>query len=403
MTSVDSQRLGRARWVVMGLGLAAVLGGGFAIWRGAGESAVSAQAPAGASTSGAGVALVPASRPAGAQLRIVRLTASPHDVPVGGRVVLGCEVEGGSGEASARRYTWVAARGRLEQENGPAAVWVAPKTPGLQQVGVLVKEGDVQVKQTLMLHVHVPTPEDLATLMKEGDWKQERERTLAEREAAEAKLAALGEVVAKRETREDRLRAYYALEDLAALQLDEGRYEEALRSYEELLGSHLETDPKRKPFLAGKASALFALGREDEALRVYAQAGEENLPMSHYYAGLLLEARGQLPEALEAYGRAAEANRWFADPLLRQAQMMLRQGRSAQEVVELLIQASPRFGRELLLERLATDPQFAAVNQALTASGRAAELEDRRPIETRLPEPPKPPEPGRTAVITPEP
>ena len=83
--------------------------------------------------------------------------------------------------------------------------------------------------------------------------------------------------------------------------------------------------------------------------------------------------------------------------------MMLRQGRSAQEVVELLIKASPRFGRELLLERLATDPQFAVVNQALTASGRAAELEDRRPIETRLPEPSKPPEPGRTAVITPEP
>ena len=42
------------------------------------------------------------------------------------------------------------------------------------------------------------------------------------------------------------------------------------------------------------------------------------------------------------------------------------------------------------------------LNQALGASGRAGELEERRPIETRLPEPPNPPEPGRTAVIVPE-
>ncbi|HZI04898.1 MAG TPA: hypothetical protein VEZ71_12790, partial [Archangium sp.] len=149
MKSAVSQRPGRARWVVMGLGLAAVLGGGFAVWSGAGEPPVLELAPAGASTSRAGGEPSSASPPAGAPLRIVRLTASPHDVPVGGRVVLGCEVEGGSGEASARRYTWVAARGRLEQENGPAAVWVAPKTPGLHQVGVLVQEGDAQVKQTV--------------------------------------------------------------------------------------------------------------------------------------------------------------------------------------------------------------------------------------------------------------
>lgn len=384
----------RPRWSI-GLGLAVVLGGGLAVWSGAGEPPGPGQAPARVSTSRDEP--VPVPRPARGPLRIVRLTASPHDVPVGGRVELACEVEGGSGDASARRHTWVAARGRLEREEGPTAAWVAPKTPGLHQVGVLVQEGDSQVKQTVMLHVHVPTPEDLLALMKDGDWA--RERTLAQQEAVEAKLAALHEVVAKRETREDRLRAYYALVDLAALRLGEGRYEEALRSYEELLASHLETDPKRKPFLAGKASALFALGREDEALRDYALAGDHNFPMSHYYAGLLLEAQGQFPEALEAYGKAAEANRWFADPLLRYARMLLRQGRPAQEVVELLVTASPRFGRELLLERLATDPQFAALNQVLAASGRDAELEERRPIETTLPEPPRPPEPGRTAVI----
>ena len=401
MKSPDSQRPGRARW--MGLGLAAVLGSGLALWLGGGEPPAPEQALARAPASASQEEPAGASRPARASLRIVRLTASPHDVPVGGRVVLGCEVEGGSGDASARRYTWVAAQGRLEQESGPTVTWVAPKSPGLHQVGVLVQEGDTQVKQTVMLHVHVSTPEDLRTLMQEGDWKRAREQSLAQREAVEAKLAALREVVAKRETREDRLRAYFALGDLAALQLGEGRYEEALQSYEELLGSLLETDPKRKPFLAGKASALFALGREDEALRLYAQAGDHNLPMSHYYAGLLLEARGQLPEALEAYGKAAEANRWFADPLLRYAELLLRQGRPAREVIDLLVAASPRFGRELLLERLATDPRFASLNQALAASGRAAELEERRPIQTVLPEPPRPPEPGRTAVITREP
>jgi tetratricopeptide (TPR) repeat protein len=209
-------------------------------------------------------------------------------------------------------------------------------------------------------------------------------------------------VVAKRETREDRLRAFYTLADLAALQLSEGRYEEALHSYEELLGNLLETDPKRKRFLAGKASALFALGREEEALQAYEGAAEYNHPMSHYYAALLLEGRGRLPEALEAWRKASEANRWFADPLLRYAQLLLRLGRPAHEVIGLLVEASPRFGRDVMLERLASDARFALLQQALAASGRVEELEEQRPIETALPEPPRPPEPGRTAIIVPE-
>jgi tetratricopeptide (TPR) repeat protein len=317
--------------------------------------------------------------------------------------VLTSEVAGGQGDARSLRYSWVAAKGRVEPGSGPTATWIAPKTPGLYQVGVLVEDGQSQVKQTVMLHVHVPTPEDLQELIRTTDWRKNEEKAREAQAAVEAQLSSLREVVAKRETREERLRAYYALEELATLQLGEGRYEEALRSYEELLGSHLETDPKRKPFLAGKASALFALGREEEALRAYAEAGDYNHAMSHYYAGLLLEARGRFPEALEAYQRASEANRWFADPLLRYARLLLRQGRPASEVVELLVTASPRFGRDVMLERMASDPQFSQLHQALTASGRAPELEEQRSIEATLPEPPKAPEPGRTSIVVPAP
>jgi tetratricopeptide (TPR) repeat protein len=280
---------------------------------------------------------------------------------------------------------------------------VAPKAPGVYQVGVLVEDGESKVKQTVMVQVHVPTPEDLVALMSEGTWRETQERAKEYQQEVEARLSSLREVVAKRETREDRLRAFYTLDELAALQLGEGRYEEALQSYEELLGSLLETDPKRKRFLAGKASALFALGREDEALRAYEGAGEYNHPMSHYYAALLLEGRGRLPEALEAWRKASDANRWFADPTLRHAQLLLRLGRPADEVIGLLVQASPRFGREVMLERLASDAQFTLLQQALAASGRAVELEEQRPIETPTPEPPKAPEPGKTAIIVREP
>ncbi len=387
---------GRARWVV-GLGLATVLVGGLVLWSGGGPS----PGLKGPSSPARGDAAPASPPPVGGPLRAVRLSASPLDVPIGGRSVLTCEVAGGRGDTRSLRYSWVASRGQVEPGSGPTATWVAPKTPGLYQVGVLVDDGESQVKQTVMLHVHVPTPEDLRALMGRGDWQAADERAREARAAVEARLSSLREVVAKRETREDRLRAFHALDDLAMLQLGEGQYEEALRSYEELLGSLLETDPKRKPFLAGKASALFALGREDEALRAYAEADDYNHPLSHYYAGLLLEARGRLPEALEAYQKAAEANRWFADPLLRYARLLLRLGRPAPEVIDLLVTASPRFGRDVMLERLASDAQLSELSQALSASGRASELEDQRPIETTLPEPPRAPEPGRSATVVP--
>jgi tetratricopeptide (TPR) repeat protein len=283
--------------------------------------------------------------------------------------------------------------------NGPAAGWVAPKTPGTYQLGVLVEEGGVQVRQTLTVHVHVPTPEDMQALLSSREAVGDPEQTPEAQAAVEARLVALREVVARRETREDRLRAFHALDELAAQLLDAGHYEEALRAYEELLGSLLETDPKRKRYLAGKASAAFALGREDEALTAFAEAGDYNHPLSFYYAGLLLEGRGQLAEALEAYRKASDANRWFADPLLRYARLLLLQGRPASEVIDMLVVASPRFGREVLLERLAAEAQFAPLNQALLASGRAGELEEQRPIETTLPAPPPEPGTGRNSVV----
>lgn len=386
----------RNRWLLGGW-LATLVGGALAVLILRGASPVAAPTQASALQRQQARASAPSPR-AGAPLRILQLTASPLDVPMGGRSELVCEVEGGSGEPGARRYTWVASKGRVEGQ-GPAVSWVAPKTPGIHQVGVLVEEGGVAVRQTVTLHVHVPTPEDLSVLLRSREAVEAQEQAPAVHAAVEARLAALREVVARRETLEDRLRAFHALDELAAQLLDEGRYEEALRAYEELLGSLLETDPKRKRFQAGFASAAFALGREDEALKAFAEAGDYNHPMSFYYAGLLLEGRGQLAEALEAYRKAADANRWFADPLLRYARLLLQQGRPASEVIELLVRASPRFGREVLLERLASDAQLAPLNQALLASGRDVELEEQRPIETTLPSPPPEPAPGRNSTV----
>ncbi len=386
----------RNRWLLGGW-LATLVAGGLAVLflRGAPPAATPAQGPA---PQGPQARSSVQSPQAGAPLRILRLTASPLDVPLGGRSELACEVEGGRGEPDARRYTWVAAKGRVEGQ-GPSVSWVAPKTPGTYQVGVLVEEGGVEVRQTLVVHVHVPTPEDLSALLRSGGAVEAQAQAQADHAAVEARLAALREVVARRETPEDRLRAFHALDELAAQLLNEGRYEEALRAYEELLGSLLETDPKRKRFQAGYASAAFALGREDEALKAFAEAGDYNHPLSFYYAGLLLEGRGQLAEALEAYRKAADANRWFADPLLRYARLLLQQGRPASEVIDMLVAASPRFGREVLLERLASDAQLAPLNQALRASGRDVELEEQRPIETTLPAPPPEPPPGRNSVV----
>jgi tetratricopeptide (TPR) repeat protein len=378
------------RWRAWAAGLV-VLGTGLALW--ARKDSQEPGPVAAARPRAQATALSQA--PAEAPLRIVRLSATPLDVVVGGRSTLSCEVQGGRGQA---RYTWVASRGRVEG-SGPTATWVAPKTPGVYQVGVVVEEGEARAKESVVLQVHVPRAEDMQALLQSPEWRQAREQEQARQGEVEAQLNSLREVVARRETKEDRLRAFFALEELAALLLAERRYEEALAAYEELLGSLLETEPKRKKYLAGKASALLALGREEEALEAYRKAGDYNHSMSYYYAALLLESRGQVEEALEAYRKATEANRWFSDPLLRYASMLLQQGRPEREVLDMLIAASPRYGREVLLERLAADPRLERLNRALQASGRAVELEEQRPIESAEPPPPPAPEPGRNSVV----
>ncbi len=380
------------RWLA-GLVLVAALGAGTFLSRG---EAPAQPGPAPTALSQA----APAPRPEPETgLKVSRLTASPLDVPLGGRSQLECEVTGARGDPAALRYTWVATKGRIEGQGGPRVSWVAPKTPGVYQVGVLVEDGEARARQTVTLQVHVPRPEDVRALLQDKDWQEAQRQARARQQEVEAQLTALREVVAKRQTHEDRLRGFLALEDLAALLLSEGRHEEALAAYEELLGSVLETEPKRRKYLSGKASALFALGREEEALAAFQAAGDYNQPMSFYYAGLLLEARGRSTEAMELYRKASEANPWFSDPLLRHAELLLRQGRSEAEVVELLVAASPRYGRQALLERLGTDPQLAQLNEALEASGRAGQLEEQRPIERNLPEPPQAPKPGEDSVV----
>lgn len=380
------------RWGAWVAGLV-LLGTGLTLWA---RKNSQEPGPAAAALPSAQATALPQA-PAEAPLRIVRLSATPLDVVVGGRVALSCEIQGGRGQA---RYTWVASRGRIEG-TGPTVTWVAPKTPGVYQVGVGVEEGEVRAKESVVLQVHMPRAEDVQALLQSPEWRQAREQELARQGEVEGQLNSLREVVARRETREDRLRAFFALEELAALLLSERRYEEALAAYEELLGSLLETEPKRKKYVAGKASALLALGREEEALEAYRQAGDYNHAMSHYYAALLLEARGQVEEALEAWRKATEANRWFSDPLLRYASLLLQQGRPEREVLEMLIAASPRYGREVLLERLASDPQLERLNRVVQSSGRAAELEEQRPIESTEPPPPPAPEPGRNSVVVP--
>jgi hypothetical protein len=179
-----------------------------------------------------------------------------------------------------------------------------------------------------------------------------------------------------------------ALERLAGALRSLERYEEELDVRLQLIEGQSPSAPLGRHHRRMYGEAALYLGREDEALQAFIDAGSYNSARTFFYAGLLLEERGSAKGALEAYRRASQHDGTYADPVLRRALLVFEPGGDASQAIDLLVKHSPRVGRYHLMRGLKGDPEFAALRKALEQSGRAEEIEERR---IAPPEPGEPP------------
>jgi tetratricopeptide (TPR) repeat protein len=313
----------------------------------------------------------------GASHLAVSLSSEPAIATLAQAVRLSARATGGQGEV---QYAWRVPSGTLEGE-GAQVVWRAPLAPGRYAVEVSVKSGSAQAQAKAHVLVRMPAPATALFPKGEaprgvvlGDANAEALRSQEERVRA---LLAKDEPFAHDEWKK-------ALNELAEAYLKAGGYEQARQAYWRLLGDYLADDRRSLPYRRGYGEAAFFLGREDEALQALQDAGQDNTSKTWYYLGWLLEGRGRLAEAAGAYEQAARADRWFTEPLYRAALLYVGLGQTA-KAVELLAWASPRLGRDAILERLATDPELAAVGRALRDSGGTEKLEEAREVVETLP------------------
>lgn len=311
----------------------------------------------------------------GAELLVTRLTAEPLHAVVGEEVALVAEVTRGSSRPGSLTWRWIATRGALVVVRDGEARWTAPGKPGRFAVGVAVEDGAGHATAQVTIEVRLPSPEeakDLAALMKRLR-AQEAERTaaLAALEARVPELRATGD---RRDSIEDRLHAQDALEELAGVYEQLGRYEEAHEVWQELTAHMLPSDEKLPKFMARDGDVAFYLGDEDTALKAWETGGDYVQGMSRYYLGQVLERRGDTDGALDAYARAQGGARWYGDPVYREALLTLQGGASADDVAQMLVDASPRLDRERMLLRFEEDDELAPLRDALQATGRDADL-----------------------------
>lgn len=309
----------------------------------------------------------PVPSPPSAAILSATLTVEPATVSLGSAVRIVCTAAGVQGPVG---YTWQVAGGVL-QGSGATVTWTPPWSPGRYAVHVTVLDSRGRATARAMVSVRLPTQREApawATPRREADPGLASEiQALAERVD--------GLLVADGPYAPDEWRK--TLSDLAALFLRAGRYDEARVAYWRLLGDYLPDDRRSRVHRRGYGEAAFFLGREDEALEAFLDADLENTRETRYALGWLLEKRGRLTEAAQAYEQAARGDRWFAEPMYRAALLFAKQGEAAR-AVELLVWASPALGRDAILERLATDPELATLKEALALSQR--DLEEQRDI-----------------------
>ncbi len=354
------------KWLVAAALIAAAIVLGLVLWRRGGSS--------GARTAPARVTAVE-----GEGLEVT-LRAEPLFVIVGEPVTLVAEVSRGKARSGALTWQWIATRGALEVVRDGEARWTAPGKPGRFAIGVAVEDGGGHDTAQLQVEVRLPSPDearDLASLMKRlAAAEQARTDELA---ALEAKIPGLQATGARRDSIEDRLHAQEALEELAGLYEQLGRYEEAHAIWQELTANMIPTDANYARYRARDGDVAFFLGDEDSALKSWDAGGDHVQGMSRYYLGEVLERRGDTDGALDAYARAQGGAKWYGDPVYREALLTLEGGASAADIASMLISASPRLDRDRMLERLDGDPELAPLRDALR--GREDELEAQRALD----------------------
>ena len=159
------------------------------------------------------------------------------------------------------------------------------------------------------------------------------------------------------------------------------RYDEAYATYRELR----DLQPDEEGHWVGMARARFHQGRPEDALTIVRE-GIRKAPEStslHENAGILLEALKRLPEAEDAYRRAAELGPREPGPQLALASIADKQGRTedAARLFVKVVELSPhsrqgrQAGRRLgaIAETLARDRRLPEAGSAYRAAVRSGE------------------------------
>jgi hypothetical protein len=324
------------------------------------------------------------SRVPGHALRIVGVTARPLSVVVGQQVDLAVEVERGSADHGALTYLWGVPAGTLDRADAAEVHWTAPGKPGRREILVGVQDGATRVRGKVMVEVRLPSPKEVADLagMMRAAGEREREAARTRQLATdEQRLSELEALAAKHDDISDLLRAQQALEDEAGLLEELGRYEDADKVYERLLGNMLPGASKYAKYEAGAGDVAFMLGDEDRALAAWKAGGAYTQGMSQYYRGEVLERRGDREGAIAAYTQAGDGMHWFADPVYRQALLMLDDGKDPKDVASLLVDASSRLDRDRMMARFDDDPETAVLGRLLRDTGRVRDLVAQQPMQ----------------------
>lgn len=153
------------------------------------------------------------------------------------------------------------------------------------------------------------------------------------------------------------------------------RLEDALADYSDAL----RLRPDNPEVLNNRGHALFALERQQEAIESIERALQisPDFPEAHYHRGLTLQHEGRFEEALASYGRAVQLKGDYEQALVRQAYVMHKLKKPAQDCIATLDRAL-RFKPDVaatLATRAGLLAGLKILDQALQDYDRAIELE----------------------------
>jgi predicted TPR repeat methyltransferase len=153
------------------------------------------------------------------------------------------------------------------------------------------------------------------------------------------------------------------------------RLEDALADYSDAL----RLRPDNPEVLNNRGHALFALERQQEAIESIGRALQisPDFPEAHYHLGLTLQHESRFEEALASYSRAVQLKGDYEQALVRQAYVMHKLKKPAQDCIATLDRAL-RFKPDVaatLATRAGLLAGLKILDQALQDYDRAIELE----------------------------